>query len=97
MESKAFFGELPQSVVFEKHDDGNWVWMRKNIEEVEDEEGNIQYSCDEVFFKTGATREEIVEQFDAYYFFGTTWVEEKEPTIEDRISAVEELLLEIIG
>ena len=96
MESKAYFSENPQAVILEVHDDGNWVWMRKNIEEIHEEDG-IVYSCDEVFFKTGASLEEIVEDFDAYYYYGTTWQEEEIPTIETRLSAVEDIILEMLG
>ena len=96
MESKAFFSENPEAVVLEIHEDGNWAWMRKNIEEVTDEEG-VQYSCDEVFFKTGASKEELVSDFEAYYNYGATWEEEEIPTVETRLSAVEDMLLEMLG
>lgn len=100
MEVKAYFSESPQPILYEKHDDANWVWLRKNIHEeavVQDEQEFVQFVCDEVFFKTGATAEEIEADFNAYYEFGKNWEEEKAPTIEERLSAVEDVILELMG
>ena len=100
MECKAYYSEVaPQRITFEVHNDGNWVWLRKNIAREEVTEGEdtfYQYSCDEVFFKTGATEEEILEDFDAYYEYGAAWVEDEvAPTLEERVSASEDAIAEL--
>ncbi len=96
MEVKSYFSEEPNAIHVESHSDGNWAWLRKNIQEetVETEEGEyVQYSCDEVFFKTGATEEEISRDFNAYYEYGREWTEDQEePSIEERMSATEDAI-----
>lgn len=91
------FTMSPNLIVFEEHENENFVWMRKDITEKKDEDGNISYVCEEVFFKTTADYQNIVDNFDAYYAYGITWMEEEMPTIEDRLNALEEVVLTMIG
>jgi len=58
------------AVLYGRNSDGMCdVWVRKNMEQVEDEEGNAGYEADEVFFRVppSVTVEEI--SADADFFF----------------------------
>ena len=90
---KAYFTSRPEKILFEQSNDGNRVWLRKNIKKETDEEGNEQYSCDEAYFETGATFEEINDNFNKYFTYASTWEKPKEATEEERLSAVEESVL----
>ncbi len=96
MLTTTFFSEKPNSLVFETHD-LNRVWLRKNIKKQKDEEGNISYSADEVYFETSATKEEIEQDFDKYFTYGETWSEPTVPTLEDRVKDLEDALNALMG
>lgn len=58
--------QIPKTVeVFPTKD----VFMRKNITEVEDEDGK-HFEYDEVFFISDATQEEIEADFETFYQLG---------------------------
>ena len=91
------FTTAPIPILFEEHENENFVWMRKDIKEKKDEEDNVSYVCEEVFFKTTADYLSLAGNFDAYYAYGITWMEEEMPTFEDRLNALEEVVLTMIG
>ena len=73
----------PQRMDYIPQKDGSAeVYLRKNIEEVDDGEGGTIWEADEVFLKTRLTEEDINGQFDSYF------EEPIEMTIEDLAEAV---------
>lgn len=97
MLQKAYFTTKPNKVMFENHEQGNKVWLRNNIKKCTNEDGDVFYECDEVYFETGATQEEITNNFNQYFSYGTSWEKPKEPTIEERLSAIEEATLYLVN
>lgn len=76
----------PEAVeVFPEHD----CYMRKDIEEHEDEENGRYFEYNEVFFISDATKEEIEADFDTFYNVGKEYnpYPPVEPTWEDRMEA----------
>lgn len=73
------------------------VWLRKNIHEVEEptEEGHIQtfWECNEVYFRTELTEAEVTDNFDDLYLKFS----HLEPTLAERVNALEEVVLELLG
>lgn len=65
------------------------VYLRKNEREHKNEEGQTFYEYDELAFKTTATLSELEENFDKYW--------QKEPTAEERLEALEMLMVDILG
>ncbi len=90
------YGEKPDTIVFEENK-LNRVWLRKDIKKVKDDEGNISYTANEVYFETSATKEEIKADFDKYFLYGETWQPTKEATLEDRIKYLENALSALMG
>ena len=66
------------------------VWLRRNIEPFETEEGS-GYKADEVHFRTMLTEEEVLAQADHYFY------EEPETTIDDLVEALDILSSIVIG
>lgn len=97
MLQKACFTTKPEKILFENHKGGNRVWLRANIKKEKDNEGDIFYSSDEVYFETATTKEDILANFNQYFDYGTTWEKPKEPTIEERLSAIEEATLYLVN
>lgn len=99
----AYYTEKPETLTYMKLPDGNAdVWLRENIEEVEDDEGNTQYQCDEVYFRTTLSKDEIEADFDAIFENGGTTVDEDtgeesvdNPTLAERVAALETTVQEI--
>ena len=88
---KAYFTQEPGRVWYIPQTDGSAeVWLRRNIEEIETEEGT-QWRADEVTFTTRLTEEEVLEQADSYF------IEEPETTISDLVEAIDILTGIIIG
>ena len=91
----------PNSVIIENLPDGRQrVVIAKNISEVTEEDGNKMYQYDSADFympdEVTATEQMIEEGFDEWWSYAS---EEHEcPTIEDRISILEDvvaLLMEV--
>lgn len=81
---KTYFTTEPDRVLFKPLADGSAeVYLRRNIEERESEEGGWQ--ADEVFFTTNLSQAEVEAQFDSYF------MEEPEPTIADVVEALDTL------
>jgi hypothetical protein len=76
-------------------EEGKVVRLADNIRQ-EEEDGQTVYTYDEVLFTMDPDRtetaEDIAEDFDAWWEFGSQ-PEEPEPTLEDRVSAIEEFLI----
>lgn len=90
----------PSAVIVETLGDGRKiVRMADGIQE-ETGEGGTQYVYDEVVFELDADRKETAEDIEES--FADWWVygqepEEAPPTIEERLSLVEDMLMEVIG
>lgn len=70
--------EKPEEILYVKREDGLAdVWMRRNvIQQACPSEGdgeNLEYVCDEVFFRTAVTQEAIAGDPDAYWAVGERW------------------------
>ena len=82
----------PDAVTLEALPDGlNRAVLCKNIEHVETEEGSC-YKFDEADFYIPSGREEtaesIAESFEAWWSYAAA--DHREPTVEERLAAVEE-------
>ncbi|MDD5802139.1 MAG: hypothetical protein PUD31_06920 [Solobacterium sp.] len=93
----AYYTAEPDKIKFEKHENINRIWLRTNIKKEQDEEGNIQFVCDEAFFESVATKEDILKSFNEYFSYASSWEVSKEPTIEERLSAIEEATLYLVN
>lgn len=70
-------------------------YMRRNIRELTDEEGNAYFMYDEVFFvNSQATEELILANFTKYWVDGIQYG--TQISLEERVSVLEELMEEII-
>ena len=88
---KAYFTQEPGQVLFIPRSDGtNEVWLRRNIEEIETEDGTA-WRADEVSFETCLTEQEVLDQADSYF------IEEPETTIDDLVEALDILASIVIG
>jgi len=85
----------PSPVLMDETEEGKVVRLADNIRQ-EEEDGQTVYTYDEVLFTMDPDRtetaEDIAEDFDAWWEFGSQ-PEEPEPTLEDRVSAIEEFLI----
>ena len=85
----------PSPVLMDETEEGKVVRLADNICQ-EEEDGQTVYTYDEVLFTMDPDRtetaEDIAEDFDAWWEFGSQ-PEEPEPTLEDRVSAIEEFLI----
>ena len=97
MLSKAYFTFKPSKILFENKEGGNRIWLRSNIKKEEDQEGNIQYSCDEAYFESRADETEVLNNFNEYFKYASSWEVPKEPTLEERLSAIEEATLYLVN
>lgn len=69
MIKKVYSPETLSKVHYSKRNDGKRdVWIRKNKKKVTDEEGNVSYEYDEVFFGTSSIPEKEITA-DADFFF----------------------------
>lgn len=90
--------ERPSAVLLDRDEEGKaLVRLAANIRE-EVEEGQTMYRYDEVVFELGSDRtetaEDIAEQFEDWWTYGENADEEEaEPTLEERVALIEELLL----
>ena len=83
--------------------DGNAdVWLRQNIEEYTDSEGNAGWQADEVYFRTSLALEEVTAQFDALFEEAPSLTETEDDSIvvtlpgtQDRLDAIEEAIAEL--
>ena len=74
MLSRTEYSERPDAIRVEEHEKANDVWLRQNIEEIQDIEGeNSHWEADEAYFKTFATAEEIEEDFEGYFDEASGW------------------------
>lgn len=95
-----FSTEKPDTILFEEHEKTNFVWLRKNIEEEEietEKEKSIQFKFDEVYFETGANKEEIEKDFETYFEVGSKWEEVKPQSTDERLSALEDVIIALLG
>ena len=102
MITKAEFSAAPDKILFEADQNGNRVWMRKNIiAEKRETDGNeyTAYTADEVYFETATGRDTIESDFDNWSEFGESWTAESasEQSIEERVTNLENALLEMLG
>lgn len=93
---KTQFGESPENITIEP---SNRIILRRNMAQEETEEGTV-YTADEVVFKLSypMTKAEIEADFNSWWAFGVeNDSDTEEPTAEERLSAVEEMLAALIG
>lgn len=93
---KTQFSESPENITIEP---SNRIILRRNMAQEETEEGTV-YTADEVVFKLSypMTKAEIEVDFDSWWAFGVeNDSDTEEPTAEERLSAVEEMLAALIG
>lgn len=93
---KTQFSESPENITIEP---SNRIILRRNIAQEETEEGTA-YTADEVVFKLSypMTKAEIEADFNSWWAFGVeNDSDTEEPTAEERLSAVEEMLAALIG
>lgn len=93
---KTQFSESPENITIEP---SNRIILRRNMAQEETEEGTV-YTADEVVFKLSypMTKAEIEADFDSWWAFGVeNDSDTEEPTAEERLSAVEEMLAALIG
>lgn len=97
MLNKAEFTERPEKVCVETHEGGNDAWLRNNIIEVTGEEGS-HWEADEAYFKTEATEDDILKDFDGYFDEASGWEPEKETPVDiQQLRADVDYLLMIRG
>jgi hypothetical protein len=72
------------------------VFLHRNEKTETDEDGNIQYVAEEVYFQVdqSITKEQIEQNFD--YMWEDAENSPIEPTLEGRLEALESAMLEII-
>lgn len=90
---------IPSSVVIESPAGGpRSVRLADHVQEIVTEDGKT-YEYDEVVFDLPDDREETVESiqasFAAWWEFGQQ--EEEEATVESRLAALEDVVMEILG
>lgn len=90
---------MPAGVTIElSPDGGRMAVLTDHVQEITGEDGTI-WEYDEVKFKLPEDREEtaksIKENFDAWWEYGQQ--KEEEVTIESRVSALEDAIMEILG
>lgn len=93
---KTQFSGSPENITIEP---GNRIILRRNMAQEETEEGTV-YTADEVVFKLSypMTEAEIEADFNSWWAFGVeNDSDTEEPTAEERLSAVEEMLAALIG
>lgn len=89
------FSSTPPAVTIET---GNRIILRQNMAQEETEEGTV-YTADEVIFTLSysVTTAELEADFDSWWAFGVeNDSDTNEPTTEERLSAVEEMLTALI-
>lgn len=92
--------EKPQSIIMEEHNGINWVWLNNNVEEEtieQDGEELKQFKFDCAYFETSATKKEIEKKYDEYFEVASKWERSKELTNEERISALEDVVIALLG
>lgn len=86
----------PVRVKLEQLPDRNIVWLTDNVHEVE-LDGQTTYEYDEAMFNLPEDREEtvasITESFAGWWLYGQE--EHTEPTLEERVSLLEDILMEM--
>lgn len=91
--------DKPRKVTIEHlPDDRNRVLLTNNAEKVEREDGTAYtYDVVEFYLPDGqkATVKAITEEFDTWWEYGQA--PEDETTVEDRVSALEDLVLGLLG
>lgn len=84
---------MPATVQYNVRSDGTAeVWMRKNIQQTTtaDEDGeNLEYTYEEVYFRTTATKEEIEGNFESYWESGQGWEPDVPMTQDQKIEALQ--------
>ena len=97
---KVFYTEMPERITYMLQEDGHAdVWLRKNItqyshDELEDAKSSGYYA-DEVYINTKLTYDQVDEQFDDLFEHGAPEIEEV--TLEERVDALEGVILELLG
>ena len=97
---KVFYTEIPEKIKYMLQKDGHAdVWLRKNItkyshDELEDTKSS-GYFADEVYINTRLSYDQVDEQFDDLFENGSIVYEDV--TIEERVDAIEEAILELLG
>lgn len=97
---KATYNQKPDTISYMKLPNGKAdVWLRKNIAETTDEDGNTTWEADEVYFRTNLDQGSILAEFDELFLNGGETGSDEEPvgkpTVEDRLDAIEAAILEL--
>lgn len=99
----ATFNTQPEAILYMPLPHGKAdVWLRKDIEQGQDEVGSAVWIAREVYFRTELSKDEIEANFDAIFDNGSPVVDQdtgKETadgvTIADRLEALEAAVLEL--
>lgn len=87
----------PSAVVVEEYGEEKHIILHDNIHTETEEDGQEMYVYDAVTIQLDKERtetaEDIQEDFDAWWEYGSQ-PEESVPTLEERVAAIEEFLLE---
>ncbi len=102
MKQITYFSEKPEKMHFEQHNgEMNRVWLRKNIAEYVRSDGEhetTEFTADEVYFETSASKDEIEADFDGWFDFGKSWVDgSDEQSTEERLTNLENAVLALMG
>jgi len=97
---RVYYTEKPERIKYMTQQDGHAdVWLRKNITEYSHEEIVGQesrgYYADEVYLSTKLTYDQVDEQFDDLFEHGTPEI--VDVTLEERVDALEGVVLELLG
>lgn len=92
---EVFYASKPEKYLYMKRPDSTYadVWLRNNIQSYTNDMGENGYTADENYILTELTEQEVADQFDTLFLVAN----HSTPTIEDRISALEDAVLSLGG
>lgn len=96
---KVYYDNKPETILYQPLPDGTAnVYLRKNISQAAQsifdqgtEQQKTVWIADEKNFVTTKTKDEVAAQFNALYLTADI----AEPTLEERVSALEQAVLEV--
>lgn len=93
---RAEFTTMPARIMYMPLPEGGAdVWLRKNIVESEDEDGNVIFTADEVYIRISDSEEYVSEHFEDYFAGNLPAKPAYEIPITERLAAVEAAIIEL--